>query len=368
MTVIRSANSIERFCIIGGGVIGQLTALALLDRGWRGGVILESSMPPASLAGGGILSPMFPWRYTKALNRLAEPGCESYRTLVERLSAAGCMEAADFNPSGIWMELQSHEEEPFLYWESYARHEHFSESRSVSGEQRRGIYFPNLGSIRSPGVMRGLRRYLRANGVTFRHSEALGWNEKGGAARVNLDDGSTLDCQTLVIAAGAGARKLLPTPVDQFPAKGEMLMYRLGDDAPKQLLLAREGYVIPRSNGDTVVGSTLRRGDATVYPTVAGRYQLERLAATLLPQCLGRKPDAHWAGVRPGLDRDYPYIGRIPGAKHVFAAIGHYRNGLVCAPATAALLGQIISGEIPDLDAQDYSLPSSRSSSSFFKR
>lgn len=354
--------------MIGAGIVGQLTALALLDRGWRGGVLLENAMPPASLAGGGILSPMFPWRYTAELNRLAEPGCRAYARLSERLAAAGCIDGGEFFRSGIWMELLPHEAEALAEWREYTLQHYRLEPRFLNEENREGVYFPELGSIRSTGIMRGLRQYLISRGVRFCHGDAVGWQAGLHGVEVRLQHGSAVHCEILVVAAGAGAKALLPTEIGQFPAKGEMLMYRLGADAPKELILTREGYVIPRSNGDTVVGSTLRRGDDSHYPTVTGRYHLQRLAEMLLPQCRGRKPDAHWAGVRPGLGRDYPYIGRVPGERNVYAAVGHYRNGLVCAPASATLLAQIISGAACDLNPEDYSLPSSRSSSSFLSR
>lgn len=368
MSVAKSANSVEKFCIIGAGIVGQLTALEFLDRGWPPGIILESSAPAASLAGGGILSPMFPWRYTRELNVLAEPGCEAYAALVDRLSSERCLDGAEFYRSGIWMELQPEEALLFSRWQEYTSQEYVIEKRMVSGTLRSGVSFPLLGSISSPDIMSGLRQYLTACGVRFLKGEVINWLPEDECVKVCLREGTSLACKTLVVAAGAGARQLLPTPMKQFPAKGEMLMYRLGDEAPKELLLCREGYVIPRSNGDTVVGSTLRRDDDSSCPTVAGRFQLEQMAEALLPQCRGRKPDLHWAGIRPGLDRDYPYIGSVPGERDVFAAVGHYRNGLVCAPATARLLADVIFGNRGLLEAGDYSLSSSRSSSSFLSR
>lgn len=359
MTVIQGANFLEKFCVVGAGIVGQLIALALLDRGWRAGVVLESSMPPASLAGGGILSPMFPWRYTSALNNLAESGCNDYAVLVNRLGSAGHLSEGAFFRSGIWMELQSEEEASFDRWERYTSQKYVIQSRLLAGEPRSGVYFPELGSIISPSIMKGLRSYLISRGVRFLPVQALDWQASENAVNVRLAGGGKLVCETLIVAAGAGARRLLETRQQQFPAKGEMLMYRLGDKAPKELILAREGYAIPRSNGDTVVGSTLQPGDDTTYPTVTGRYRLTEIAEKLLPQCKGIRPDSHWAGVRPGLSRDYPYIGCVPGHKNVFAAVGHYRNGLVCAPASATLLSQIILGEETTLNPGDYSLSSS---------
>ena len=61
-------------------------------------------------------------------------------------------------------------------------------------------------------------------------------------------------------------------------------------------------------------------------------------------------------GVRPGSDRDWPYLGPVPGTRGVFAAAGLHRNGLVSAPASAELLVRLMCGETPSLDPAAYSL------------
>ncbi|MEP4373215.1 MAG: FAD-dependent oxidoreductase, partial [Alloalcanivorax venustensis] len=141
-----------------------------------------------------------------------------------------------------------------------------------------------------------------------------------------------------------------------FPAKGEMLLYRLPPGRVPTIVLTDEGYLIPRADGAVLAGSTLNPGDATTHPTVTGRWALQAMAASLLPELASVTPSHHWAGVRPGSDRDWPYLGPVPGTSGVFAAAGLHRNGLVAAPASAELLVRLMCGETPSLDPADYSL------------
>ena len=277
--------------IIGGGIVGCLVALECHARG-QSVTVIDAGLdrPGASWAGGGILSPMFPWRYSRALNALAETGNEAYAALSARLQAEGFMDDSVFYRSGIWMELAADERATFEDWASYTRQQFHLESRLIGDVWREGVAFPLLGSIRSDGMMCAVRSCLRSLGVEFCAAVASGWQVVDDRVEVALQRQGAVSGQALVIAAGAWSSELLCAPVKQFPAKGEMLMYRLGSDAPTELVLGREGYAIPRRNGDTLIGSTMRIGDSSSYPTVPGRRHLEAVAETLLPQCRGRKP------------------------------------------------------------------------------
>jgi len=342
--------------IVGGGILGLLGALELVQRGLSVTIVDDAARRPASWAGGGILSPLYGWRYSGAMNRLARDAVPRYQTIVERLSAAGLPVEGLLYQSGMWVATHPEEHGPALQWAALQGWEARScradqiMSASTAGD---GVFFPDLGSIRNPRLLRQLRSYLRSSGVTFVNARvtALHPEERGG--RLVLQGGEVLVAETVLLCAGAWNDQLLAELGQSpalFPAKGEMLLYQLPPGKVPSIMLTEEGYLIPRSDGAVLVGSTLRRGDASHYPTVNGRYRLESLARKLFPELALHKPAFHWAGVRPGCERDYPWVGAIPGRQGWFAVAGCYRNGLVAAPACAALLAQLICEEATELD------------------
>ncbi|MDX1580438.1 MAG: FAD-dependent oxidoreductase, partial [Alphaproteobacteria bacterium] len=121
------------------------------------------------------------------------------------------------------------------------------------------------------------------------------------------------------------------------------------------ILLSEEGYLIPRRDGLVLAGSTLEPGVSDSLPTEEGARQLQAMAGALMPSLFGRQPVAQWAGVRPGCARPEPVIRPLGDAgSRTWLVGGHYRNGLVSAPATARLLAELFNDEPPCVDPSPY--------------
>jgi len=366
--------------VVGGGIVGLLGALELTRRGRTVTIIdAPAQYPPASWAGGGILSPLYAWRYSDAMTRLSLNAFSRYQQILDESNAAGIPGCeALLHSGGLWVETSGDDAVRARQWaerwqvlvQAMPASERMPESAVGAG-----LLFPSLGNIRNPGLLKVLRTHLQRLGVRFESAMVSRIVPGAVGGQVLAADGRQWQGDTVVISAGHAAAELLRSihfAMPLFPAKGEMLLYRVKPGQVPGVMLTERGYLIPRQDGSVLVGSTLRKGDDTTYPTVAGRYQLERLATRLWPELASCSPAFHWAGVRPGCERDIPFIGLVPGTNGVFAAVGHYRNGLVAAPASAELLAQLITGEQPFTDPKPYSLSSasssSRSSSSFFNR
>ena len=349
--------------VVGGGIVGLLSALKLSDRGLSVTVIdAGGRRPPASWAGGGILSPLFAWRYPDAMNRLTHDATARYRGLVERLRGKAGLRASDLNESGLWAAVDGDERRDALRWASSwgVRCQAAPLSQHLSAApERDGLWFPDIGNLRNPRLLKALRAALVAQRVEFVNASVEAVRPGAIGAELALSHGGRVTAPRVLIGAGAWTSTLLePLGVDLplFPAKGEMLLYRLPPGRVRSIVLTDEGYLIPRADGAVLAGSTLKAGDATTYPTVTGRWALQAMAASLLPELASVTPSYHWAGVRPGSDRDWPYLGPVPGTRGVFAAAGLHRNGLVAAPASAELLVRLMCGEAPPFDPADYSL------------
>lgn len=362
------------FVVIGGGIIGLLSALSLRERGADVVVVDAEQGQSASWAGGGILSALYPWDYPDELTRLTCDAKYLYQQWLQRLDPNGG--AADvLHKGGVWLAVTTDEQAQALAWaEQWSLSAQplctsaLEHSPDTLADSNAGVLMPDVANIRNPRLLALLRnhvsktcRALKANVVSI---ERL-----GHGFNVGLSDGGRVYGKRALIAGGyrSGLIKGGPKLPSAFPAKGEMLFYNVPSAALKHVILTRQGYVIPRVGNGILVGSTLRPGDSSLYPTVAGRYFLEELAHRLYPPLRQHKPTHHWAGVRPGSAQSWPWLGEVPDQPGLFVATGHYRNGLVAAPASATLIAQLMCNETPFIDPAPYALPSS-SSASFFSR
>ena len=103
--------------IVGGGIVGLLSALSHTERGRRVTLVdAPAERPPASWAGGGILAPLFAWRYPAAMNRLTVDGPARYRALVSSLTGYDGLREDDLCDSGLWVEAPGEECRRALDW------------------------------------------------------------------------------------------------------------------------------------------------------------------------------------------------------------------------------------------------------------
>jgi len=97
-------------------------------------------------------------------------------------------------------------------------------------------------------------------------------------------------------------------------------------------------YLIPRQDGLVLAGSTLEYSGYDKTTTDAARKTLSDWAIGLVPALAGCRIVRQWAGLRPGTRDGIPFIGACPGIRGLYLNTGHFRNGVVMAPASARLL------------------------------
>jgi glycine oxidase len=183
-------------------------------------------------------------------------------------------------------------------------------------------------------------------GVVTTHCRVTGVVRRGeDVAGVTLDGGGELGADMVVVAAGcwsgqlAGWPERLRPPVR--PVKGLTLRLRAGPRSPRLqrtirgLVHGRSCYVVPRTDGSLVVGATVEeRGfDLTVEAGPVG--DLLGDARRLVPSLDGYELCESATGLRPGSPDNAPIVGPA-GLPGLMVATGHYRNGILLAPPTAA--------------------------------
>jgi len=121
-------------------------------------------------------------------------------------------------------------------------------------------------------------------------------------------------------------------------------------------VLSQDKYIIPRIDGRVLVGSTLEHEGFSKEITTQAREQLLAAALRLIPALSDYKLEHQWAGLRPGSPNNVPTISRHPRIEGLYVNAGHFRNGVVTAPASAQLLTNVMLGQTSILDQNHYTL------------
>ncbi len=180
----------------------------------------------------------------------------------------------------------------------------------------------------------------------------------GGRVTGVMTTAGSIQADHVVLAAGAWSGELLAPlgihlPVE--PVKGQMILYKCAEDFLPAMVLAKGRYAIPRKDGHILVGSTLEHVGFDKTPTEEALVSLKASAEELLPALADAEVVGHWAGLRPGSPEGIPFIGEVPQYPGLWLNCGHYRNGLVLAPASCELLKNLMLGETPIVDPAPYS-------------
>jgi len=173
-----------------------------------------------------------------------------------------------------------------------------------------------------------------------------------GADRVTgaaLAGGARMSAGTVVIAAGAWSRQIggLPpgTAPRVRPVKGQTLRLRGPEDLLRHVVRgavrSSHVYLVPRADGEVVVGASSEEAGFDTRPRAGAVYELLRDAQTLVPELSEVEFVEVSTGLRPGSPDNAPLLGNGTLAGLVLAT-GHYRNGILLAPVTGDEIANLI--------------------------
>ncbi|RDE18552.1 glycine oxidase ThiO [Motiliproteus coralliicola] len=357
--------------IVGAGVMGLMAARELAAAGSRV-ILLErgEAAREASWAGGGIVSPLYPWRYLDPITALASWSQGRYLELARELERETGL-SPELRQKGLLM-LSVDDEAEALRWAD--RHQRpltrigADKIRALEPhiriEREQGLWMPEVASIRNPRLGRALRRSIELNPSIELVSNAE-------VTRFDLNQGRVDAVETMqgrfragqfLVCGGAWSGGLMETlglMLAVEPVKGQMLLFNNPQhDASAPLLdrvvLADGRYLIPREDGRILVGSTLERVGFDKQTSIEARESLYQSALSMLPALQDCTVEAQWAGLRPGSPDGVPYIGAAEGMENLFLNAGHFRNGLVLAPASCRLIADLMLGRTPEIDPAPY--------------
>jgi len=160
----------------------------------------------------------------------------------------------------------------------------------------------------------------------------------------------------VIIAAGcfSGSIDWLSRYAPARPVRGQMLALESKEVPLGRTLRSSKAYLVKRPTGRIIAGSTLEEAGFEKHVTAAGVHKILDGVLEMVPALANAQLVDAWAGLRPGTPDHLPVLGPTD-VRGLYMATGHYRNGILLAPATAKLLSQWILGGKPELNVEQFS-------------
>jgi glycine oxidase len=357
--------------VIGGGVIGTSIAWYLAEQQQRTHLI-EKNEPgqEASAAAAGILAVASGRSKRGPMYQLKRASQELYPALVHELEERTGIDI-EYQTVGV-LDLIRTDSDEKKYRQLYElrREQGYPATWLSADEARRlepaltadirgAVHFPSDHHLHNGKLAEALAKASAQRGVTIHTgstvTEAHIFGGKVTAVRVGDE---WISANTVVIAAGSWSRQVgeafgITIPIE--PAKGQMLAIRATNF--RRVLSWSDHYLVPRKNGEVIVGSTVEfighNKDVTL-DTVQG---LIARSVDLVPDLRKAPLSRFWAGLRPYSPTRRPILCRAPGLENVIIATGHHRNGIVLAPMTGKLISELITTGETSMSLEPFALP-----------
>jgi glycine oxidase len=353
--------------VLGGGVIGLSTAYYLARAGARPMVIDQGDMGrQASWAGAGIIPPgnprlaRTPYDLLRAFSSTLYPELSQElrdRTGIDNgyvvcggleVSQASEINADDeWRGEGIAFRRVEREELPRLF-------------PGLAGNVSFAYHLPDMAQVRNPRHLKALLAACEQQGVELRPGCAvLSLRRHGGRIEAAETATGPRTAGRYLLAAGAWSEGLLE-PLGWRPGirpvRGQIALLATGAVGVRPVLLVGKRYLVPRTDGRVLVGSTEEDAGFDARPTAGAVADLLAFAASLVPELASAPLERCWAGLRPGSPDGMPFLGRVPGYDNLFVAAGHFRAGLQLSPATGLILSELLLDRPPSVPVEAFQL------------
>lgn len=211
------------------------------------------------------------------------------------------------------------------------------------------LFFPGDHHVNNSELTRAMAEAARALGVLIvEGSPVTGFVYEGDRVAGVRTHQEIYTAAHVVLCTGAWSGQLgapLARRIPVEPARGQMLCATLPEPPLRHAVWGKGGYLVPRLNGELIVGSTVEYVGFEKTVTLDGIRHLSELTVALLPGLAQQPLTRLWAGFRPHAKDGLPIIGPLAGLDGLSIATGHFRNGILLGPLTGRLVAERILDE-----------------------
>jgi len=354
--------------IVGGGVIGLTCAWELARLGHQVTVLDQQEMGrEASWAGAGMIPPGD--LKNDVANELAQLSSELWPTLSAQLRDTTGIDNGYTPCQGLLLPHEEKLEQEFADWqERGVRIQHLDSQElkqlvpvlsenHLNGGNRSGLLLPDQAQVRNPRHMKALVAACRHAGVQLlEQHQVTGWETSENRIQSVVTNHGHFSAGEFIVTAGAWS-DLVVAPLNHRlnvrPIRGQIVLFHASEPLFRQTIECGTRYLVPRIDGRILVGATEEHVGYVKENTPEAVASLCTFARDLIPALSEVPVEMTWAGLRPYRE-DVPAVGRSERWGNLILAAGHFRAGLSNSPATALIVRQILSGESPAIDMQQF--------------
>ncbi len=342
--------------IVGGGIIGGSVAYELACAGAKV-VVLERNEAgrEASWAAGGMLAPTSETFHDLPLLPLALESMRLYPDFVARVQEDSSI-VVEYRREGTLLVALTASEAARLEQAARMLASHRLAGQLLTGEEARqmepalanevcsALLLPNDHQVDSRRLTEAVLLAAQKRGVMLRERAEVEniVVEQGRAAGAKVG-GEKVAASRILVAAGCWSATLGPECARLAPTKpirGQILALKTAGPCLRRVIRG-PAYLVPRKDGRVLVGSTMEDVGFDKSTTGEALARLRTSAEEMVPRLREAKIAESWAGLRPDSPDHLPILGGCD-IENLFFATGHYRNGILLAPATARVLTDLI--------------------------
>ena len=229
---------------------------------------------------------------------------------------------------------------------------------SLGPQCRFGVQLPGHAWIRDPGAyVKALCAHAQAQGAALRIATVSGFEFDGSQLRSVLTDAGSIECDEVVVAAGAWSTTLtksLGLDVALESERGyhlELFDTQGGPSTP--IALTAYKFIATPMEGRLRLAGLVEFGGLEAPASEAPYRLLLKQAKRAFPD-LKWGEEKRWLGHRPATIDSLPMIGPVPGKVGVHLAFGHQHVGLTGGPKTGRIVADMIAGRRANFDLSAY--------------